>query len=407
MAGSVYGNSTILVDLEVAGNTLSVDATNNRVGVGLSSPKTALTVEGPVTLKEQANADGDTAAYGQLWVKTATPNELYFTTDAGNDIQITSGTSIASGGGGTAADDISTGDAAVTIATSSGNITLDAQAGDTDIIFKGTDGVNDITALTLDMSEAGAASFNAAVTVGTDLTVTGGDIAYGATNSTLAVGATAHDAAGATLSISGGAPTAGTSNNQAGGSVTISGGQGKGSGAGGDIVFKTANAGSSGSSLNALATALTISDDLSSTFGGDVVVGGATPTLTIGDAGAEDTMLVFDGNAQDFRIGLDDGTDTLEIGQGSSHGGNTAIAVNSTGQVITFNIPAAAVAQASDHIIFLDGGATGAPKAESIDDFLTAIAGTGISVSSSQLTAAAGSAADDESGIIHAITLGF
>ena len=257
------------------------------------------------------------------------------------------------------------------------------------------------------MSEAGAASFNAAVTVGTDLTVTGGDIAYGATNSTLAVGATAHDAAGATLSISGGAPTAGTSNNQAGGSVTISGGQGKGSGAGGDIVFKTANAGSSGSSLNALATALTISDDLSSTFGGDVVVGGATPTLTIGDAGAEDTMLVFDGNAQDFRIGLDDGTDTLEIGQGSSHGGNTAIAVNSTGQVITFNIPAAAVAQASDHIIFLDGGATGAPKAESIDDFLTAIAGTGISVSSSQLTAAAGSAADDESGIIHAITLGF
>ena len=407
MAGSVYGNSTILVDLEVDGNTLSVDATNNRVGVGLSSPKTALTVEGPVTLKEQANADGDTAAYGQLWVKTATPNELYFTTDAGNDIQITSGTSIASGGGGTAADDISTGDAAVTIATSSGNITLDAQAGDTDIIFKGTDGVNDITALTLDMSEAGAASFNAAVTVGTDLTVTGGDIAYGATNSTLAVGATAHDAAGATLSISGGAPTAGTSNNQAGGSVTISGGQGKGSGAGGDIVFKTANAGSSGSSLNALATALTISDDLSSTFGGDVVVGGATPTLTIGDAGAEDTMLVFDGNAQDFRIGLDDGTDTLEIGQGSSHGGNTAIAVNSTGQVITFNIPAAAVAQASDHIIFLDGGATGAPKAESIDDFLTAIAGTGISVSSSQLTAAAGSAADDESGIIHAITLGF
>ena len=407
MAGSVYGNSTILVDLEVDGNTLSVDATNNRVGVGLSSPKTALTVEGPVTLKEQANADGDTAAYGQLWVKTATPNELYFTTDAGNDIQITSGTSIASGGGGTAADDISTGDAAVTIATSSGNITLDAQAGDTDIIFKGTDGVNDITALTLDMSEAGAASFNAAVTVGTDLTVTGGDIAYGATNSTLAVGATAHDAAGATLSISGGAPTAGTSNNQAGGSVTISGGQGKGSGAGGDIVFKTANAGSSGSSLNALATALTISDDLSSTFGGDVVVGGATPTLTIGDAGAEDTMLVFDGNAQDFRIGLDDGTDTLEIGQGSSHGGNTAIAVNSTGQVITFNIPAAAVAQATDHIIFLDGGATGAPKAESIDDFLTAIAGTGISVSSSQLTAAAGSAADDESGIIHAITLGF
>ena len=84
-------------DLEVDGGTLSIDETNNRVGVGLTTPKTALTVEGPVTLKEQANADGNTAAYGQLWVKTATPNELHFTTDAGDDIQITSGTGIVSG----------------------------------------------------------------------------------------------------------------------------------------------------------------------------------------------------------------------------------------------------------------------------------------------------------------------
>ena len=38
-----------------------------------------------------------------------------------------------------AADNITTGDAVVTIATSSGNITIDAQARDADIIFKGTD----------------------------------------------------------------------------------------------------------------------------------------------------------------------------------------------------------------------------------------------------------------------------
>ena len=113
-------------------------------------------------------------------------------------------------------------------------------------------------------------------------------------------------------------------------------------------------------------------------------------TTTIGDGTAEDAMLAFDGNAQDFRVGIDDGTDTLEIGQGTTMGTNTAISVNSSGQVTAFNIPAAAVAQASDHIIFLDGGATGAPKAESIDDFLTAIAGSGISVSSSQLTASGG-----------------
>jgi len=54
-----------------------------------------------------------------------------------------------------AADDISTGDAAVTIATSAGNITVDAQGNDTDIIFKGTDGGADTTFLTIDGSDAG------------------------------------------------------------------------------------------------------------------------------------------------------------------------------------------------------------------------------------------------------------
>ena len=66
-----------------------------KVGIGVTSPKTLLTVEGAVTLKEQSAADSDTAAYGQLWVKDDTPTSLYFTTDAGDDIQITSGTAMA------------------------------------------------------------------------------------------------------------------------------------------------------------------------------------------------------------------------------------------------------------------------------------------------------------------------
>ena len=83
-----------------------------KVGIGLTSPKTLLTVEGAVTLKEQSAADSDTAAYGQLWVKDDTPNALYFTTDAGDDIQITSGTSLAATGditGVTAGDGLSGG----------------------------------------------------------------------------------------------------------------------------------------------------------------------------------------------------------------------------------------------------------------------------------------------------------
>ena len=70
------------------------------------------------------------------------------------------------GGGSSAADDITAGDAAVTISTSSGNITIDNGSSDDDIIFKGTDGGSDITALTLDMSEAGKATFNGDVAIG-------------------------------------------------------------------------------------------------------------------------------------------------------------------------------------------------------------------------------------------------
>ena len=65
-----------------------------------------------------------------------------------------------------AADDISAGDAAVTISTTSGDITIDAAANDTDIIFKGTDNTADITMLTLDGSDAGTATFNHDIILG-------------------------------------------------------------------------------------------------------------------------------------------------------------------------------------------------------------------------------------------------
>ena len=94
--------------------------------------------------------------------------------------------------------------------------------------------------------------------------------------------ATAHDAAGTAVTISGGDTTAGTTNNIAGGALTLQGGQGKGSGAGGDIIFQTANAGGSGSSLNSLATALTISDDLSSTFADNVLLNSDGAVLYMG-----------------------------------------------------------------------------------------------------------------------------
>ena len=125
-----------------------------------------------------------------------------------------------------------------------------------------------------------------------DLTISGGDLTYGnGQNATISITDTAHDAAGKTMTISGGTTTAGTTNNIAGGSLTFQGGQGKGPGAGGDIIFKVANAAvGSASSLNSLATALTISDDKSSTFTGDVIV----PKMIVGTDGATAGDVVVD-----------------------------------------------------------------------------------------------------------------
>ncbi len=64
---------------------------------------------------------------------------------------------------------------------------------------------------------------------------------------------------------------------------------------------------------------------------------------------------------------------------------------------------AGTVAQASDHMLFLDAGATGDVIVESIDDFLSAIAGSGISVSSSQLTASGGISESDAIALIMAL----
>ena len=92
------------------------------------------------------------------------------------------------------------------------------------------------------------------------------------------------------------------------------------------------------------------------TFSADVVISGTTPQLTIGDAGAEDTMLVFDGNAVDFRIGLDDGTDTLEIGKGAAHGTTPAIKIDSSVNVQIMHNSAVADGEFSGDLAVFQAG---------------------------------------------------
>jgi hypothetical protein len=70
-----------------------------KTAVGATSRPTSLTDQLEVTgdlgvtdsimVTEKADANADVAGRGQIWVNTSTPNELYFTDDAGNDVQLT------------------------------------------------------------------------------------------------------------------------------------------------------------------------------------------------------------------------------------------------------------------------------------------------------------------------------
>ena len=89
--------------------------------------------------------------------------------------------------------------------------------------------------------------------------------------------------------------------------------------------------------LTATAVDLNGTLDVSGTsqFNSAMVLAGTTPTLTIGDAGAEDTKIVFDGNAQDYHIGLDDTTDDLVIGLGSALGTTSYLNIDEAGEIST------------------------------------------------------------------------
>ena len=71
-------------------------------------------------------------------------------------------------GGSVAANNITTGNAEVEIVTTSGQITIDNQANNQDIVFKGNDAGSTITALTLDMSAGGNAKFSKNINLESD-----------------------------------------------------------------------------------------------------------------------------------------------------------------------------------------------------------------------------------------------
>jgi len=79
--------TTTGLDIDVVGAT---SGTHTAVGLDVTVGSAdvnyaAKFAGGGIMIKEQANADTDIAAYGQLWVKTGTPNSIQFTDDTGVD----------------------------------------------------------------------------------------------------------------------------------------------------------------------------------------------------------------------------------------------------------------------------------------------------------------------------------
>ncbi len=70
---------------------LALNPSGGNVGIGTSTPNVELDIEGTIMLAEQASASTSVAGRGQLWVKTATPNQLWFTDDVGTDTQLGGG----------------------------------------------------------------------------------------------------------------------------------------------------------------------------------------------------------------------------------------------------------------------------------------------------------------------------
>ena len=171
------GNATVGGDLTVTGDDITMGT--NTSGAALIADGTnfnpvvisgdaTIATNGALTIADDAVSLAKMAglARGKIIYGDASGNPAALALGSNGQILKSDGTDISwASAAGTAADDIGTGDGAVTIATSSGNITIDAQAGDSDIIFKGTDNTSDITALTLDMSDAGKAIFNAGISI--------------------------------------------------------------------------------------------------------------------------------------------------------------------------------------------------------------------------------------------------
>lgn len=127
--------------------------------------------------------------------------------------------------------------------------------------------------------------------------------------------------------------TAASGTDTAGANLTIKGGAGTGSGAGGSVLIQVADGGSSGSSVNSHATAVTIADDKTMTAAGNVVisgnltVSGTTTTVNSETINLADNILLINSNYSGNSATEDGG---LEVNRDTTAGGNAKLIWNET-----------------------------------------------------------------------------
>jgi hypothetical protein len=298
--GGVTATSVTSDDLEIDDGTLSIDATNNRVGVGVTDPASKLEVYCGAAVTSGILIDQD-----------------FSVTDASSTVAL----------------DI---DFDKTGASTSNNtmigINLDMDN------TTATNGTNAMTGIKVTPTLTHAASAGTTLVKGAEIVATGSGPGNTTTRA-LDITATGADYnQGLFMNVAdGGVDIKLVSSADTGDFCTIA------TTTHGATTITTVDD-------NAAAAHLTLAPD------GDVIIGGATPKLIIGDAGAEDTMLVFDGNAADFRIGLDDGTDTLEIGVGTAHGTTPVIKVDSATNCQIMHNSAVADGEFSGDLVVFQAG---------------------------------------------------
>ena len=456
--------ATKLKDLDVDSGTLSVDEVNNRVGFGDTAPGTQIQVkgttpyvtlqnstaentaggcEGRVIFEDHANAALAQVEGSHSGTSDDTKGKLILSTHNGS--ALTAALTIDDAQSVTIAGDLTVNGTTTTI--NSTTLTVDDK---TIVIASGAadSAAADGAGITVDGASAsilydhtgtqwemnkplevtGALSTTSTATVGTDLTVTGGDVSFGnGQNATVSVAATGSGTDGKDLTIEAGSAPAGSAN-QSGGDLVLKAGGGDGTGTS-IMTFATKVNGT-----DAVAERMRIHSDGNIGIGDaapgtQVQVTGATPYVTLQNNTAEnseggcESRIIFEDHAnaalaqvEGSHSGTSDDTKGKLIF--STHTGSsltTAMTINETQQVIipdgklilgstalastaseidaacdSSGRTAAAVDVSADHFLFCDGGATGAAKVESLADLMTAVAGTaastGLSASSGVLS---------------------